>query len=93
MSFEEDTSTKERSTIVLVGGGGHCEVVIDIIKEENLFDEILISDLPENLGKYILDVRIDYSKVNGITALWRGDLPENRREDNTNQNSVRHKNY
>ncbi len=61
MSFENDSSTKERSTIVLVGGGGHCEVVIDIIREENLFDEILISDLPENLGKYILDVRIDYT--------------------------------
>ena len=59
MSFEDDSSTKERSTIVLVGGGGHCEVVIDIIREENLFDEILISDLPENLGKYILDVRTD----------------------------------
>ena len=61
MSFEDDSSTKERSAIVLVGGGGHCEVVIDIIKEENLFDEILISDLPKNLGKYILDVRIDYT--------------------------------
>jgi len=61
VSFEHDSSTKERNAIVLVGGGGHCEVVIDIIREENLFDEILISDLPENLGKYILDVRIDYT--------------------------------
>jgi len=61
VSFENYSSTKERSAIVLVGGGGHCEVVIDIIKEENLFDEILISDLPKNLGKYILDVRIDYT--------------------------------
>jgi len=59
--FENYSSTKERSAIVLVGGGGHCEVVIDIIREENLFGEILISDLHENLGKYILDVRIDYT--------------------------------
>jgi len=48
VSFEHDSSTKERNAIVLVGGGGHCEVVIDIIREENLFDEILISDLPES---------------------------------------------
>jgi len=53
VSFENDSSTKERSAIVLVGGGGHCEVVIDIIREENLYDEIIISDLPENLGKHI----------------------------------------
>jgi len=30
-------------------------------QRRNLYDEILISDLPENLGKYVLDVRIDYT--------------------------------
>lgn len=38
MSFENIVQQKSRSAIVLVGGGGHCEVVIDIIREENLFD-------------------------------------------------------
>lgn len=61
MPFLNDNSIRERNAIVLIGGGGHCGVVIDIIREENLYDEILISDLPENLGKYVLDVRIDYT--------------------------------
>ena len=46
--------------IVLVGGGGHCKVVLDVIKENNYYDEVCISDLKENIGKEILDIRIKY---------------------------------
>lgn len=48
------------NSIVLVGGGGHCKVVLDVIKENNCYDEIFISDLKENIGKEILDIRIEY---------------------------------
>ncbi|PNR95886.1 acetyltransferase [Petrotoga olearia] len=48
------------NSIVLVGGGGHCKVVLDVIKENNYYDEIFISDLKENIGKEILDIRIKY---------------------------------
>ena len=30
MPFLNDNSVRERNAIVLVGGGGHCGVVIDI---------------------------------------------------------------
>jgi len=49
------------NSIVLVGGGGHCKVVLDVIKENNYYDEIYISDLKENIGKDILDIRIEYT--------------------------------
>jgi len=49
------------NSIILVGGGGHCKVIIDILKENNDYDVILISDLKENLGKKILDVKIEYT--------------------------------
>lgn len=49
------------NSIILVGGGGHCKVIIDILKENNDYDEILISDLKENLGKEILGIKIEYT--------------------------------
>ena len=48
-------------SIVLVGGGGHCKVVLDVIKENNYYDKICISDLNENIGKEILDIKIKYT--------------------------------
>jgi UDP-perosamine 4-acetyltransferase len=49
------------NSILLVGGGGHCKVIIDIIKENNEYDQILISDIEENKGKEILGIKIDYT--------------------------------
>ena len=49
------------NSIILVGGGGHCKVIIDILKEDNDYDEILISDLKENIGKEILGIKIEYT--------------------------------
>lgn len=47
--------------IILVGGGAHCKVIIDIIKENKEYDEILISDIKENKGKELLGIRIEYT--------------------------------
>lgn len=49
------------NSIILVGGGGHCKVIVDILKEDNDYDEILISDLKENIGKEILGIKIEYT--------------------------------
>jgi len=38
-----------RNAVVLLGGGGHCEVVLDAIRELNMFDEVMISDMPSKL--------------------------------------------
>ena len=47
--------------IVLVGGGGHCKVVISIIKKLDTFNIIGISDLKENLGKEVLGIETRYT--------------------------------
>ncbi len=47
--------------IVLVGGGGHCKVVISIIKKLDRFNITGISDLEENLGKEVLGIKTKYT--------------------------------
>jgi len=47
--------------IVLVGGGGHCKVVISILKRLNTFNITGISDLEENLGKEVLGIETRYT--------------------------------
>jgi len=44
--------------IVLIGGGGHCEAVIDVIEQENRFNIIGVIDKPESLGKNVLGYQI-----------------------------------
>ncbi len=41
--------SKER--IILIGGGGHCRSVIDVIELSNKFEILGIIDREENLGK------------------------------------------
>ena len=40
--------------IILIGGGGHCKAVIDVIEQEGRFKIIGIIDKPELLGKNVL---------------------------------------
>ena len=44
--------------IILIGGGGHCEAVIDVIEQENQFNIIGIIDKPEFLGKNVLGYQV-----------------------------------
>lgn len=44
--------------IVLVGGGGHCHSVIDVIELTNKYEIIGIVDKKENIGKKVLDYEI-----------------------------------
>lgn len=44
--------------LVLIGGGGHCKSVIDIVKHLKLYDEIVITDPCIPIGKEILGIRI-----------------------------------
>jgi len=48
--------TKEK--IILVGGGGHCHSVIDVIEQENKYDICGIIDIKENIGKKVLGYEI-----------------------------------
>ena len=44
--------------IVLVGGGGHCKSVIDVIEQENKYQIIGIVDIKENIGNSVLGYKI-----------------------------------
>ena len=47
-----------KEKIILVGGGGHCYSVIDVIEQENKYEIIGIVDIKENIGKKVLDYEI-----------------------------------
>lgn len=49
---------KQKHGIILIGGGGHCKSVIDVIETENKYNIIGILDTPDKLGKKILDYEI-----------------------------------
>lgn len=54
--------------ILLIGGGGHCKVVIDATRLSGGYDIVGIVDLPENVGKTLCGVPIigDDSKLEKI---------------------------
>jgi len=43
--------------VILIGGGGHCISVIDII-DENKFNILGVLDLPHNVGQEVLGKKI-----------------------------------
>ena len=47
-----------KEKIVLIGGGGHCHSVIDVIEQTNGYEIIGIVDVKENIGKKVLDYEI-----------------------------------
>ena len=53
--------------IVLIGGGGHCRSVIDVIEQEGLFEIAGIVDQPELLGTDVLG----YSVIGNDSDLER----------------------
>ncbi|MEA1878552.1 MAG: acetyltransferase [Bacteroidota bacterium] len=40
-----------KEPIILLGGGGHCKSCIDVIEQENKYEIIGITDLPEKAGQ------------------------------------------
>ncbi len=47
-----------KEKIVLIGGGGHCHSVIDVIELTNKYEIIGIVDTKENIGKKVLGYEI-----------------------------------
>jgi sugar O-acyltransferase (sialic acid O-acetyltransferase NeuD family) len=47
-----------KEKIILIGGGGHCHSVIDVIEQENNYEIIGIVDTKENIGKKVLSYDI-----------------------------------
>lgn len=44
----------KKENIILIGGGGHCRSVIDVIEQENRYQIIGIVDTKDNIGKKVL---------------------------------------
>ena len=44
--------------IVLIGGGGHCQAVIDVVEQEGLFKIVGIIDKPEMFKEKVLEYQI-----------------------------------
>lgn len=49
---------KNKFKIILIGGGGHCKSVIDVIEQENKYEIYGIVDKKELIGKEILGYKI-----------------------------------
>src|SRR5687768_3546413 len=47
-----------KEQIILVGGGGHCRSVIDVIEEGNSYEIAGIVDIPEKVGSLVSNYRI-----------------------------------
>lgn len=47
-----------KENIVLIGGGGHCCSVIDVVEQENKYNIIGIVDIAENIGKSVLNYKV-----------------------------------
>jgi len=47
-----------KEKIVLIGAGGHCHSVIDVIELTNKYEIIGIVDTKENIGKQVLDYKV-----------------------------------
>jgi len=47
-----------KETIVLIGGGGHCHSVIDVIEQENKYEIIGVIDRKELFGKKVLGYEV-----------------------------------
>ena len=59
------------SKIVLIGGGGHCKSVIDVVKNLDYYDEIVITDPLIEVG----------NKINGCEVLGSDDCLYNLRNN------------
>lgn len=47
-----------KEKIILIGGGGHCKSVIDVIEQENKFEIAGIIDVKEKIGSKVLNYEI-----------------------------------
>lgn len=49
---------EDREKIILIGGGGHCKSVIDVIEQEGKWGIFGIVDTKENIGRKVFDYEI-----------------------------------
>jgi len=48
----------KKEPIILIGGGGHCKSIIDVIEQQALYEIAGIIDFPEKLGERVFNYEI-----------------------------------
>jgi len=48
----------KKEPIILIGGGGHCKSVIDVIEQQAVYEIAGIVDIPEKLGEKVFNYEI-----------------------------------
>lgn len=48
----------KKENIILIGGGGHCHSIIDVIEQENKYTIMGIVDKKENIGNNVLGYKV-----------------------------------
>jgi len=48
----------KKEPIILIGGGGHCKSVIDVIEQQAVYEIAGIVDIPEKLGERVFKYKI-----------------------------------
>ena len=48
----------KKESIILIGGGGHCKSVIDVIEQQAVFEIVGIVNFPEKLGERVFNYEI-----------------------------------
>jgi len=65
----------KKHKLVLIGGGGHCKVVISILEKIGTFEIVGISDRPEKLNTFILDIPINCTDTDLVRLFKNDDVP------------------
>ena len=60
-----------KKDLVLIGGGGHCKSCIEVIHSDGVYNILGILDMPSEIGKEILGVKVigtdeDFQKYNDL---------------------------
>jgi len=62
----------KNNKLVLIGGGGHCKSVVEIIRNMNTYEVVGISDLKEERGKVILGIPVLYTDEDLPALFYNG---------------------
>ncbi len=64
---------KKKPEIILIGGGGHCKAIIDVIETENKYVIAGIIDVPKKLGQEVFGYKIigNDSQISKFAKLYK----------------------
>ena len=68
---------QSKRKLLLIGGGGHCKVILDILKYNNTYEIVgIYDDDTTKLGKRILGIEIKYSGYKDLIRLFKNGITD-----------------